>query len=105
MFVIQIELLSDSIMMDSTKAIYGKTVIQGDMKVATDADVLGDLRVNNKLTIQGNAKFNGLLTATQGLMFNDSIGMKWYNSSNASPVLVFGKQIGYRSHRLFLIFV
>lgn len=89
------KLVSDSIIMDSTKAIYGNTIIQGDVKVATDADVLGDLRVNNKLTIQGNAKFNGLLTATQGLMFNDSLGMKWYNNgNNSSPTLVFGKTIG-----------
>ncbi|MEW6773500.1 MAG: bZIP transcription factor [Bacteroidota bacterium] len=85
-------LVSDSIMMDSTKAIYGNTLIQGDVKMATNADVMGDLRVNNKLTIQGNAKFNGLLTATQGLMFSDSIGMKWYSGgSNGAPSLIFGK--------------
>ncbi len=88
------KLVSDSIMMDSTKAIYGNTLIKGDVKVATDAEVLGDLRVNNKLTIQGNAKFNGLLTATQGLMFNDSIGFKWVNTNNTSAnnfVLYYGK--------------
>ncbi|GAB4207908.1 MAG: hypothetical protein Fur0023_19090 [Bacteroidia bacterium] len=74
---------ADSIMMDSTKAIYGNTIVKGDV------------RLDNKLTIQGNAKFNGLLTATQGVMFNDSIGMKWYNNvNNSSPTLVFGKTIG-----------
>jgi len=67
------KLVSDSIIMDSTKAIYGKTIIQGDMKVATDADVLGDLRVNNKLTIQGNATIGGDLTINNQLKINSLV--------------------------------
>lgn len=77
---------ADSIMMDSTKAIYGNTIVKGDVKL------------ENKLTIQGNAKFNGPLTATQGVMFNDSVGFKLINTSNntsnsstGSSILFYGK--------------
>ncbi|GAB4450514.1 MAG: hypothetical protein OHK0036_09320 [Bacteroidia bacterium] len=75
-------LVTDSILMDTTRAIYGSTIVRGDVKL------------ENKLTIQGNARFNGMLTATQGVMFNDSVGFKLVSSSSNNPVLVFGKTIG-----------
>ncbi|MCX8142713.1 MAG: hypothetical protein N3F62_00500 [Bacteroidia bacterium] len=71
---------ADSIMMDSTKAIYGNTIVRGDV------------RLENKLTIQGDAKFNGQVTATQGLMFDGIHGMKYIQGSNGGlDYIVVGK--------------
>lgn len=73
---------ADSIMMDSTRAIYGNTVVKGDVKL------------ENKLTIQGNAKFNGLLTATQGLLFDNINGMKYISGSGTTPDYVIVGRVG-----------
>jgi hypothetical protein len=73
---------ADSIMMDSTKAIYGNTVVKGDV------------RLENKLTIQGNAKFNGLLTATQGLLFDNTNGMKYISGSGTTPDYIIVGKVG-----------
>jgi hypothetical protein len=71
---------ADSIMMDSTKAIYGQTIVRGDVKL------------ENKLTIQGDAKFSGNLVATQGIKFNDSIGFKYISGNGNTPdYITFGK--------------
>jgi cytoskeletal protein CcmA (bactofilin family) len=73
---------ADSIIMDSTKAIYGNTVVKGDV------------RLENKLTIQGNAKFNGLLTATQGLLFDNTNGMKYISGNGTTPDYIIVGKVG-----------
>lgn len=77
-------MLADSILMDSTKVIYGTTTIKGDVKL------------ENKLTIQGNTKFNGQFTSTQGMMFDGTHGLKYVSGSSGSPdYIVLGNVIGW----------
>ncbi len=73
---------ADSIMMDSTKAIYGQTIVRGDVKL------------ENKLTIQGDAKFSGNLVATQGIKFNDSIGFKYIPGNGNMPDYIVAGKVG-----------
>ncbi|MBS1651606.1 MAG: hypothetical protein JSU07_06300 [Bacteroidetes bacterium] len=63
-------LRADSLMLNSTKGIYGTTNINGDVFA------------NNKLTVSGNAVFGGVLTANQGLGLGNNNGLKIITSSN-----------------------
>ena len=63
---------SDSIMMDSTRALYGKTVIQGDVQAKYN------------LAVAGNVTTNGFITAKQGLTFDGINGFKFIASTPSS---------------------
>ena len=78
-----VALSADSIKMDATKAFYGET------------NVRGDLKAKYNFQVDGSAAFNGSLTAGQGLMLNNTLGMKLLNggSNGTTPSITFG-QVG-----------
>lgn len=63
---------SDSIMMDSTRALYGKTIIQGDVQAKYN------------LTVAGKITANSSITAEQGLTFDGINGFKFIPSTPSS---------------------
>lgn len=56
---------SDSIMMDSTRALYGNTMVKGN------------LRTTYNLRVDGNITSNGIILAQQGFMFDNANGIKF----------------------------
>lgn len=56
---------TDSIMMDTTRAIYGKTIVKGDIKAKYN------------LGVDGNIATNGSILAKQGVMFDGTNGIKF----------------------------
>lgn len=64
---------SDSIMMDSTRALYGKTIIRGDVQAKYN------------LGVDGNIATNGSLLAKQGVLFDGAKGIRLLPATANNP--------------------
>ena len=64
---------SDSIMMDSTRALYGKTIIRGDVQAKYN------------LGVDGNIATNGSLLAKQGILFDGAKGIRLLPATANNP--------------------
>lgn len=73
---------TDSIMMDSTRAIYGRTVIKGDVQAKFN------------LGVDGNIATNGSVLANQGFTFDGNKGISYTPETNGHAAKIhYGKKV------------